>query len=245
MGGRLAFAPIREPANVLDIGAGTGIWAKEFAIEHPQSSIVGIDLSTIQPQNAAPNVKFLREDAEHSDWSHHPKFQFIHTRLVITWFQDVEKVIQRIYEQLTPGGWTEFQEQMPIVSSQDGTTRCSASEEFGDALQKGIRSIGRDLSRITRMKDLLTKNGFVDVEEHILLYPVGIWPKDLKMKELGRLGGQNMADLVKGPLVKSLLAGGKTEKQVMELSKAVIAEIEGGKVHGYVPLYVVYGRRPE
>jgi tRNA G46 methylase TrmB len=52
-GGQLGLAP---PCNkdskvkhVLDVGTGTGIWAMDFGDEHPESHVVGIDLSPSQP----------------------------------------------------------------------------------------------------------------------------------------------------------------------------------------------------
>ncbi|TGZ80725.1 hypothetical protein EX30DRAFT_341365 [Ascodesmis nigricans] len=59
--GKLSLATFNEdPANVLDCGTGTGIWALEFGDEHPRSKVVGIDLAPIQPDWVAPNVSFVR-----------------------------------------------------------------------------------------------------------------------------------------------------------------------------------------
>ncbi|KAE8445758.1 hypothetical protein EG329_012816 [Mollisiaceae sp. DMI_Dod_QoI] len=49
MDNKLHLAPIRNPQNVLDIATGTGIWAIEFAEEFPSASVLGTDLSPIQP----------------------------------------------------------------------------------------------------------------------------------------------------------------------------------------------------
>jgi SAM-dependent methyltransferase len=50
---RLGLAPPNDPGakakRVLDIGTGTGIWAIDYADEHPDSKVIGIDLSPIQP----------------------------------------------------------------------------------------------------------------------------------------------------------------------------------------------------
>lgn len=35
----------------LDIGTGTGIWAIDFADEHPETTVIGTDLSPIQPDS--------------------------------------------------------------------------------------------------------------------------------------------------------------------------------------------------
>lgn len=47
--GALYRAPIGRPGYVLDIATGTGIWAIKFAQEHPQATVIGTDLSMIQP----------------------------------------------------------------------------------------------------------------------------------------------------------------------------------------------------
>ena len=40
--------------RVLDAGTGTGVWAVEFGDEHPESQVVGVDLSPIQPSLYVP-----------------------------------------------------------------------------------------------------------------------------------------------------------------------------------------------
>jgi hypothetical protein len=47
-GGKLFTAPVGDNKkfhNVLDVGTGTGIWAIDFGDEHPETSVLGIDLS--------------------------------------------------------------------------------------------------------------------------------------------------------------------------------------------------------
>lgn len=47
-GGKLFTAPIPKEKkfdHVLDVGTGTGIWAIDFADEHPEATVLGIDLS--------------------------------------------------------------------------------------------------------------------------------------------------------------------------------------------------------
>jgi len=51
--GKLGLSPPNQAGDfsgrVLDVGTGTGIWAVDFADEHPASTIIGVDLSPTQP----------------------------------------------------------------------------------------------------------------------------------------------------------------------------------------------------
>ena len=59
LGGHLYRAPIQHPVReVLDLGTGTGIWAIDFADQHPEANVLGIDLSPIQPGWVPPNCQF-------------------------------------------------------------------------------------------------------------------------------------------------------------------------------------------
>lgn len=83
LGNNLYLAPIEIyiTTNVLDIGTGTGIWAKHFARLHPTANVIGTDLSLIQPtEKLPPNLHFIREDAEEL-WVHDHSFEYIHWRL--------------------------------------------------------------------------------------------------------------------------------------------------------------------
>lgn len=48
--GALHCAPLPPKLDrVLDLGTGTGVWAVQFADDHPETEVVGTDLSPIQP----------------------------------------------------------------------------------------------------------------------------------------------------------------------------------------------------
>jgi SAM-dependent methyltransferase len=48
-GNRLYFSPLKDPKRAIDIGTGTGIWAIDFADAHPETEVIGVDLSPGQP----------------------------------------------------------------------------------------------------------------------------------------------------------------------------------------------------
>lgn len=81
--GKLFLAPIpSDVSTVLDIGTGTGIWAMDFADENPAATVIGTDLSPIQPTWTPPNVKFEVDDCE-LDWTFPENhFDYIHIRIL-------------------------------------------------------------------------------------------------------------------------------------------------------------------
>ena len=47
--GHLHLAPLANPKKMLDIGTGTGIWAIQMGDQYPESTVIGTDLSPVQP----------------------------------------------------------------------------------------------------------------------------------------------------------------------------------------------------
>jgi hypothetical protein len=58
LGGALYLAPLQKDIEkAVDIGTGTGVWAIDFADEHPNCKVVGTDVSLIQPSWVPPNLE--------------------------------------------------------------------------------------------------------------------------------------------------------------------------------------------
>lgn len=105
---KLFQAPIGDdPSTVLDVGAGTGIWAIDFAHQVPKSEVTGIDLNATQPSWVPENCNFVVEDVL-LDWSFPVNhFDFIHMRMLYGCVPDWAALHGKVFARLKPGGWFE------------------------------------------------------------------------------------------------------------------------------------------
>jgi SAM-dependent methyltransferase len=97
---KLFLAPVPETkklGRVLDVGTGTGIWAIDFADAHPESEVMGVDLSPIQPGFIPPNLVFQIDDVE-DPWTYTHKFDFIFSRMMTASIKSWPKLFEQIYE---------------------------------------------------------------------------------------------------------------------------------------------------
>ncbi len=136
-GGKLHLAPVASPLqNVLDIGTGTGIWAIDMADEHPESQVIGVDLSPIQPLWVPPNCKFEIDDADSVDWTWpENSFDFIHVRSLFGCISSWPNFYKECLRVLKPGGWLEQSEFSPGFTSDDGTVTDDTT--MGDWIKEG------------------------------------------------------------------------------------------------------------
>jgi SAM-dependent methyltransferase len=87
----------KQVHRVLDAGCGTGIWAIDFADEHPETQVLGIDLSPIQPTFIPPNATFIVDDLE-QEWSFNNKFDFIYMRMLSVSILDFPALFKNSFE---------------------------------------------------------------------------------------------------------------------------------------------------
>lgn len=249
LSGKLYDAPIDPPPRrVLDIGTGTGIWAIDFADENPGSEVVGTDLSPIQPTWIPPNAKFYIDDAE-SEWvySASEAFDFIHVRTLSGGIGDWDKLIRQSYTHLTPGGWLEFQEPLALCESDDGTLAGAVDMmHWQDLCNEAALGFNKDIRVGDSLRQRMIDAGFVDVHEKVVKVPVGPWPKDPRMKEIGRYQREHMAMGIEpytlGFIGKVL---GWSEAECRVLIAKVINDVRNRAFHIYIRFYFVHGRKPE
>lgn len=194
--GALYRAPIpKDVQHVLDVGCGTGIWTIEFSDEHPSASVIGVDLSPIQPEAVPPNCEFLIDDCT-QDWIFHNRFDFIHTRAMVAAIKDWGRLFEQAYAHLERGGYIECQElAFPVRCMDPGVTAENSPLLRWSALFfEAAEQTGLDAEGPRRLAPKLQKAGFVNVNLKTYKWPLGKWAKGAKFKLLGRYVNEDLWD---------------------------------------------------
>ncbi|KAL1991441.1 hypothetical protein VTN49DRAFT_5433 [Thermomyces lanuginosus] len=175
---KLYLAPIRNPQRVIDLATGTGLWAIDFADQHPQAEVIGCDLSPTQPTLVPPNVKFLVDDIE-SDWAYERNpFDFIHARFLAASIKNYGRLIRECYRSVKPGGWVEFQDWDCYPFSEDGSLDGTALQKYQNEINKAFEKAGYEMRPGPKLKEWFKEAGFQNIVVNKYFIPYGVWPKD-------------------------------------------------------------------
>lgn len=183
--------------HVLDVGTGTGLWALDFADEHPEAKVIGVDLSPIQTDLVPTNLHYQVDDLEDT-WEFGDNFDFIYSRMMTASFANWPRFFKQAYDNLNPGGWLELADICPVTSD-DGTLEDDMPmAKWVTQLLDGTRMIGRPFDGAMKYKEQMEAQGFQNVTQLVYKWPQNRWPKNRRLKELG------MAAILSFPLLVGL-----------------------------------------
>ncbi|KAH8764649.1 S-adenosyl-L-methionine-dependent methyltransferase [Hyaloscypha finlandica] len=231
--GKLYLAPIDNPARVLG-----SLFESNFDRSiHPESHVIGTDLSPIQPPWVAPNVEFIIEDAE-DEWIGAP-YDYIHIRTLMGAIKDWPRLLTNAFNHLNPGGWIEICDFEPV----------SDVVKWTDGLHEAASKFGRRMDVATHMHEWVHNAGYSEVVQHIATIPVGNWPKDKKLETLGMYQLANMLDGVSyfnkyGPTHFTRVLGWTAQEYDVFAAK-VRTQMKMQSSQLYADLYTVYGQKPK
>lgn len=117
----------------------------------------------------------------------------------------------------------------------DGTVdKDSAVWKWHDALYEASKKIGRPIESLSKNIPLFEEAGFVDIVHREFKWPFNTWPRDPKLKEIGRWQCVNM-DMGLEAFSLALLtrAMGWTKEEVLACCAEVRKDIRNRTMHGY------------
>ncbi|KAL5685365.1 hypothetical protein EMGR_004250 [Emarellia grisea] len=227
--GRLTHVPHPTDARVLDLGCGTGIWAIDFAEAFPDSFVVGVDLSSIQPSGHPPNCHFYAPFDFEFPWAKLGEESWDVIRLqmcggsVVNW----PSLYRRVSAHLRPDAWFE---QVDI----DFQPRQATSD--------AARPISHQFHAII---DHLQNAGFTDIKHKQFVLPLNRWHSDLWMRHIGGWYGRALFDSIEplslAPFRRIL---NWTSDEIQHLVTDAKSELLDPAAHTFHVLHIYIARKP-
>lgn len=240
MGDRLYFAPIgNNPSRVIDIATGTGIWPLQFSDQHPLSEVIGNDLSPTQTTMVPPNLKFIVDDIE-EDWNYESQpFDFVHARFLAGAVGNWPRLMQQAFNCTKPGGWVEFQDWNTFIYSQDNSIAPESDMAKFHAMCGGGREAqGFDMKPGVSLERWMIEAGFQNVQAYKLYLPLGTWPRDKRLKEIGALNLLQMLEAVEAICLGTLPHAPQpwSYEEIQVFLAGIRRDFTNRKIHGQYDL---------
>lgn len=118
--------------------------------------------------------------------------------------------------------------------------------QYWRLVSDGLASLGVDSDATILLAGMMRDAGFINVTMRIFCVPIGKWPKNNVLKIVGLSWRVILLDgaqpIALGPLTRGLdWSREEVEMLLVEVREAYMDE----GVHSYMPLYIVYGQKPE
>jgi len=237
-------APVENPYAILDVGTGTGRWAREVATVFPTANVIGLDLNPPQMDEKAeaggeelrsPNYAFVAgnilEGLPFADGS----FDFVHMRLLVLALPHDRWpfVVNELIRVTRPGGWVESVE---VIEDQQGGPAVDQIMAWVSAM---LQRRGIDIRDGARVADLLQAQGLANVFTRRVEVPIGVHGD--------RVGKLMAADILtgmqalRGPMeALGLTTADEFDRVFAEAKRAM----DSPRVRCVAPFHLAYGQRP-
>lgn len=101
--------------------------------------------------------------------------------------RDWENYIREMYTATKEGGLVELSEQEQNIHSDDRTVEGTNLKKWFEVFLDCAGKAGLQLPDPEELVKTLEEAGFIDVKVKTFKQPWGMWPKDKKLKEIGKL----------------------------------------------------------
>lgn len=153
-------------------------------------------------------------------------------------FEDLRRFVQVAFDNLEPGGYLEMQDMGLPARSDDGTLAPDSHlARWCDLCLEAGRNRDRPIFPVTEYKTYLREAGFEAVVEVQKKWPINMWPRDPRFKELGAWAYANIAGGLEGLSLAHFTRGlGWTSDRTLEFCEQVRGDLRDPKIHAYWPM---------
>ncbi|KAL1978285.1 hypothetical protein VTN31DRAFT_1144 [Thermomyces dupontii] len=246
-GDGLLYSPLPPSPRILDLGCGTGFWAIDIANKYKDATVVGIDLSRIQPENRPPNCDFYAPKDFEAPWAlGEDSWDLIHMQMGTGSVASWPSLYRRIYAHLRPGAWFEQVEIDFEPRVQNKSLTETAWYRWYMLLKEATEQTMRPIAHSVRqtMADLKA-TGFVEVDHQMVGLPLGTWVSDVHEKEVGRWYSLALSESLE---TMSLAPFSRVLKwhpdQIRAFVREVKAETLSKDIQGFNLLHIYRARKP-
>lgn len=152
---------------------------------------------------------------------------------------------------LKPEGWIEFQEFEFFPASEDNSITSSPEHpyhflDFMKFHKQAMTALGADVTGVTKLQSELAAAGFSNIKEEVFKCPLGIWPKDKRLRLVGLYLRESILDGLAGMAGRPFSAGLGWGKEEIEVFLAKVrTSLKDGSRHTYLPFRVLYAQKPK
>jgi hypothetical protein len=236
------------PTPPYDITFSDTAISRDFADEYPHTEVIGTDISPIQPTWVPPNLKFEIEDCTQTWMFPDNSFDYVHIRLLYGSISDWDALFDEAYRVCKPGGWIESHEASAMARSDDDSIPPDSALaqwgkffiEGGDKLGRTFRILEGDIQKKNMARLGMEKMGVFEFKS-----PLGAWPKDPVMNEIGRYGLGVIQDAEGWLQYIAHLVQGWTPTEVIVYCAHLRAEVRNRNIHAWFLQQIVWAQKPE
>lgn len=245
-----------EPARVLDIGHGTGLWCLEMAEKYQDVQFYGFDMAHMEPKDLHENVDLRSGFDYETEWNlGNFRFDFIHLQMGLGSVSDWPLLYRKIYKHLKPGGWFEHVEIDWTPRSDDDTLNPTGlfRKWWEQYVAPPYGVAGRPLAYNEETGNLLATTGFTQIQKNSkrIRIPTRGWSDSKSERVAGHWWSQAMGSgdgCGHGLEAMSLAVLTRIQRwspdHAQRLCQDVMKEASDPRVHAYNNLWIWWAQKP-
>jgi hypothetical protein len=181
-----------------------------------------------------------------SEWVYGSKFDFIHSRYLAGSIKNWPKLMSQAFKFTKPGGWVEFRDfDVKFYTTNGEFTPGCPLDRWADELVEGIKKFELEPEPGPKLEGWVRDAGFENIHHRLLPFPVGQWPKDKKLKEIGAFNQIQFVDNLEGISLRVFTAGlGWSSEEVQVFLVDVRKDVKNPKLQAQSNCYIVWAQKP-